>query len=186
MPSFLSGGIGTTSISAVVCCPAGVSISGSSSISTYAPPARPGAGVGSGVNAGDFAAWISLDYANHHQGTECDEARNRTLFSITNKFSNPVDGEWDGTLPDHGGLVRAVALVVSASTRCRRQQAGEAEEPDEGRHRGARLRKCATARARGRVSCFARAAPLQEDSRTRPWERFTLTPSLLLSLQERQ
>ena len=57
------------------------------------------------IGEGDYAVWVSLNYALHHPGTECGEASNRTAFSVTNLWANPVDGKWDGTLADHGGLI---------------------------------------------------------------------------------
>ena len=61
--------------------------------------------VGGGVNEGDYATWVSLEYVQRHPGTECDKARNRTEFSVTNQWTNRVDGPWDGVVPDHGGVV---------------------------------------------------------------------------------
>ena len=57
------------------------------------------------VEEGDRVAWVSLEYAAEHKGKECDEAFNTSAFSITNSFGNSVDGTWDGTIQDHGGLV---------------------------------------------------------------------------------
>ena len=62
---------------------------------------------GSSVHEGDYATWISLEYVRQHPGTECDEARNTTVFSITNQWANSIDGDWDGTVADHGGKVQA-------------------------------------------------------------------------------
>ena len=62
---------------------------------------------GNVVQAGDYATWISLEYANRHPGKECDQAFNTSAFSITNSFGNRVDGAWDGVTEDHGGLVES-------------------------------------------------------------------------------
>lgn len=65
--------------------------------------------IGQGVSVNDTLILVSKEYSDLNPGRQCDNAYNRTQFSITNqKQKTDIDGIYDGIPNDFGGRIRKV------------------------------------------------------------------------------
>ena len=65
--------------------------------------------IGRGVSVNDTLILVSKEYSDRNPGRQCENAYNRTQFSITNnQQKTDIDGIYDGIPSDFGGRIRKV------------------------------------------------------------------------------